>query len=233
MVNVRWKLSDLDLATMTDEHRFLIARDPQVCHGQATVRGTRILVSIILEALADGMTEAEILADYPTLTVDGIRAAAAYGAELARDEYPAVASARITIDHRIMGGLPCIAGTRIPVAMLVRMIEDGIPVETILEEYPQLEVEDVREALRLSPKRNEQLLKAESLVEDIGLADLAAHRDDGRFHEGATTDFLAEVEEAPEVAPPPPRQPDESLKGHIERGNTSHPARDQGSERTR
>jgi uncharacterized protein (DUF433 family) len=52
----------------------------------------RILVSIILDALADGMTEDEILDEYPTLTVEDIRAAAAYGAELARDEHPAVAS---------------------------------------------------------------------------------------------------------------------------------------------
>ena len=37
------------------------------------------------------MTEDEILPEYPTLTIDGIRAAAAYGADLARDEYPAVA----------------------------------------------------------------------------------------------------------------------------------------------
>jgi uncharacterized protein (DUF433 family) len=77
---------------MTEEQRTLVVRDPQVCHGQATVRGTRILVSIVLDSLADGMTEAEILAEYPTLTAEGIRAAAAYGAELARDEYPAVAA---------------------------------------------------------------------------------------------------------------------------------------------
>jgi uncharacterized protein (DUF433 family) len=77
---------------MTEEQRTLVVRDPQVCHGQATVRGTRILVSIILGALADGMTETEILAEYSTLTAEGIRAAAAYGAELARDEYPAVAA---------------------------------------------------------------------------------------------------------------------------------------------
>ena len=77
---------------MTDEQRTLIVRDPQICHGQATVRGTRILVSIILDALADGLTEDELLAEYPTLTVEGIRAAAAYGAELARDEFPAVAT---------------------------------------------------------------------------------------------------------------------------------------------
>ncbi len=77
---------------MTDDLQARIVRDPTVCHGQAVVRGTRIMVSIILDALADGMTEAEIIAEYPTLTREGIRAAAAYGAELARDEYPAVAA---------------------------------------------------------------------------------------------------------------------------------------------
>lgn len=70
----------------------MIVRDPTVCHGQAVVRGTRIMVSIVLDALADGMTEEEIIAEYPKLTVEGVRAAAAYGAELARDEYPAVAA---------------------------------------------------------------------------------------------------------------------------------------------
>lgn len=77
---------------MTEEQRAMIVRDPTVCHGQAVVRGTRIMVSIVLDALADGMAEEEIIAEYPTLTVEGIRAAAAYGAELARDEYPAVAA---------------------------------------------------------------------------------------------------------------------------------------------
>jgi len=77
---------------MTSEQRDLIVRDPMVCHGQAVIRGTRIMASVVLDCLAAGMTEREILDDYPTLTVDGIRAAAAHGAELARDEYPAVAS---------------------------------------------------------------------------------------------------------------------------------------------
>jgi uncharacterized protein (DUF433 family) len=70
----------------------LIVRDPRICHGQAVVRGTRVTVTVVLDALADGLTEAEILAEYPTLTSQGVRAAIAYGAELARDEYPAVAS---------------------------------------------------------------------------------------------------------------------------------------------
>jgi uncharacterized protein (DUF433 family) len=57
---------------------------------------------------------------------------------------------RIDIDHRIMDGLPCIAGTRIPVAMLVRLVAAGTPVETILEDYPQLEAEDIRDSLRFA-----------------------------------------------------------------------------------
>jgi uncharacterized protein (DUF433 family) len=64
----------------------LISADPAVCHGQACIRGTRIPVSVVLDCLADGMVEADIVAGYPTLTVEGIRAAAAYGAALAREE---------------------------------------------------------------------------------------------------------------------------------------------------
>ena len=75
---------------MTENQQRLIVRDPATCHGQATVRGTRVMVSVVLDNLAAGMTEAEMTAEYPGLDVAGIRAAAAYGAELARDEYPAV-----------------------------------------------------------------------------------------------------------------------------------------------
>lgn len=50
------------------------------------MRDTRVPVSVVLDSLAEGMTEDDILAGYPTLTVEGIRAAAAYGAALAREE---------------------------------------------------------------------------------------------------------------------------------------------------
>lgn len=70
-----------------------------------------------------------------------------------------MAFTRIKIDHRIMGGLPCIAGTRIPVAMLVRMIAAGTSAETILEQYPQLAEEDVREALRFAAANVDQQVK--------------------------------------------------------------------------
>lgn len=64
----------------------LISVDPQVAHGQACIRGTRIPVSVVLDCIAAGMADEAILAEYPTLTVDAIRAAAAYGALLAREE---------------------------------------------------------------------------------------------------------------------------------------------------
>jgi uncharacterized protein (DUF433 family) len=67
-----------------------------------------------------------------------------------------MAFTRIKIDHRIMGGLPCIDGTRIPVAMLVRMIAAGTAMETILEEYPQLTEDDLREALRFAAANVDQ-----------------------------------------------------------------------------
>jgi uncharacterized protein (DUF433 family) len=64
----------------------LITVDPNVCHGQACIKETRIPVSVVLDCLAAGMSEREILEEYPDLTVEGIRAAAAYGAALAREE---------------------------------------------------------------------------------------------------------------------------------------------------
>lgn len=76
---------------MTEGQRDLIVRDPKICHGQAIIRGTRVMVSVILDNLAAGLSEDEILAGYPSVTREGIRAAIAYGADLARDEYPAVA----------------------------------------------------------------------------------------------------------------------------------------------
>lgn len=72
--------------SMTGQHAALIAVDPEVVGGQAHVRGTRIPVSVVLDCLAAGLSEVEIQRQYPSLTVEGIRAAAAYGASLAREE---------------------------------------------------------------------------------------------------------------------------------------------------
>jgi uncharacterized protein (DUF433 family) len=62
-----------------------ISTDPNVCHGQVCIKGTRIPVSVVLDNLAAGVAEDEILRSYPALTRDAIRAATAYAAELARE----------------------------------------------------------------------------------------------------------------------------------------------------
>lgn len=54
---------------------------------------------------------------------------------------------RITIDPARMGGVPSIRGLRIPVATVVGMVAEGMGVEEILRNYPDLEKEDIREAL--------------------------------------------------------------------------------------
>jgi uncharacterized protein (DUF433 family) len=55
---------------------------------------------------------------------------------------------RITVDPEEMGGVPCIRRLRIPVATVVGMVADGMTEREILEGYPDLELEDIREALR-------------------------------------------------------------------------------------
>ena len=55
---------------------------------------------------------------------------------------------RITVDPKQMGGVPCIRRLRIPVATVVGMIADAMTEEEILRAYPDLERDDIREALR-------------------------------------------------------------------------------------
>lgn len=70
-----------------------IAIDPQVCFGKPCIKGTRIWVSLILDFLASGESEAQILAAYPHLQPDDIRAALAYAAEVARERIVPIPSA--------------------------------------------------------------------------------------------------------------------------------------------
>ena len=55
---------------------------------------------------------------------------------------------RITIDPAQMGGQPCIRGLRMPVATVVAMVADGMTADEIVREHPDLETEDIAEALR-------------------------------------------------------------------------------------
>ena len=62
---------------------------------------------------------------------------------------------RITINPDVMGGLPCIRGMRIPVATVMGMVADGMPVAEILDDFPDLEAEDIAAALRY-PEEDER-----------------------------------------------------------------------------
>jgi len=79
---------------MIDEHAFTrdelldrISINPNVCFGKPCIKGTRIWVSLILDFLASGMSQEEILKEYPGLTALDIQACLAYGAEMSRERH--------------------------------------------------------------------------------------------------------------------------------------------------
>jgi uncharacterized protein (DUF433 family) len=63
-----------------------ISVDPAVCHGKACIVGTRVLVSVVLDSLAEGLTPDEVAYEYPPIKADDVRAALGYAAALAREE---------------------------------------------------------------------------------------------------------------------------------------------------
>ncbi len=67
------------------EWREFVIVDPSICHGQACIRGTRVMVSAILDNVAAGESRESILESYPTISVEAISAAIAYAADLARE----------------------------------------------------------------------------------------------------------------------------------------------------
>ncbi|WP_409945774.1 DUF433 domain-containing protein [Rubrivirga sp. S365] len=67
-----------------------ITVDPQVCHGRACVRGTRVPVAVVLDNLAAGLSSDEITRSYPTVSAEAVRAALAYAADLAGERVVSV-----------------------------------------------------------------------------------------------------------------------------------------------
>jgi uncharacterized protein (DUF433 family) len=88
---VVWKAKESGMNPLLER----ITIDPEVCGGRPCIKGTRIWVSLVLDFLADGMTEAELLTEYPQLVHDDMLAAIAYGAEAARDHVVAVPVGRV------------------------------------------------------------------------------------------------------------------------------------------
>ena len=65
--------------------RDYISSDPMICRGQACIKGTRVVVTVILDSLADGLNAKEIAAYYPTVSEEEVQASMLYAAELAGD----------------------------------------------------------------------------------------------------------------------------------------------------
>ena len=115
------------MATSISPQHPRITSDYDICHEQPVVRGLRYPVWSVLEYLASGMTEAEILADYEGLEAEDFRACQAYAAFLVKK-----------ISQTLAGD-----GTRRPMTkqqMLAHLIEAGkVPPGTILNEQGQIQ----------------------------------------------------------------------------------------------
>lgn len=70
------------------DYRDIIVRDPQICGGQAVIRGTRVLLRTVLASLADGDSVDDILRDFPTLTRERVEAVIAFAAASAQEDLP-------------------------------------------------------------------------------------------------------------------------------------------------
>lgn len=73
---------------MTINYQSYIVRDPAICGGEAVVRGTRVTIRTVLASLAEGMSVAEILRDFPTLDESAVRAVIAFAAVSAEEDLP-------------------------------------------------------------------------------------------------------------------------------------------------
>ncbi len=78
-----------------DTYAGRIVRDPKICAGQPVFKGTRVTLRTVLASLAGGDSPEEILADFPSLSVEDIRAAIAFAAASAEEDLPAHALPRL------------------------------------------------------------------------------------------------------------------------------------------
>ncbi|MCC6589540.1 MAG: DUF433 domain-containing protein [Bryobacterales bacterium] len=69
-------------------YRDRIVRDPRIVGGEAVLKGTRVTLRTVLASLAEGATIAEILADFPSLSEEDVRAVIAFAAQSAQEDLP-------------------------------------------------------------------------------------------------------------------------------------------------
>jgi len=77
------------------DYQARIVRDPQTCGGEPVIKGTRVTLRTVLASLAEGATPEEILADFPSLTAEDLRAVVAFAATSAQEDLPVPAAPRI------------------------------------------------------------------------------------------------------------------------------------------
>ena len=132
-------------------HRITV--DPRVRWGTPCLRDTGTTVAHVVALDHAGLSLDRILDVCPELTLSDVDAALAWHRRYGdaglgpQPPEPGERHPRITADPSVQGGYPVIAGTRIPVDAVLGMWEEGLSIEEILEEYPDLEPDDVDAAL--------------------------------------------------------------------------------------
>ena len=76
------------------DYRRRIVRNPKICGGEPVIKGTRVTLRTVLASLAEGASIQEIIADFPTLTADDVRAVIAFAATSAEEDLPSPGTPR-------------------------------------------------------------------------------------------------------------------------------------------
>ena len=134
-----------------NDYSHIITIEPGKVGGRACIRDLGMTVGDVLEHLAGGKSEDEILGDFPDLTREDIRACLAFTAarERHREANPPERKAVndyshiITIEPNKRFGQPCIRGMRITVYDILEWLAGGMTDEEILDEFPELTLEDI------------------------------------------------------------------------------------------
>jgi uncharacterized protein (DUF433 family) len=143
-----WQLPD-QMAVSTNE---IVAPGPDI-----TDRPVSRVLLTMPDYVADGL--AHLLADLSRITSGFGGGSGIHAGSLAAALFRAAVSGeyrcpegvlnldRVSVDPRVMGGVPCLSGTRIPVATVAGMYAAGVSIEAILTDFPELREPDVRAAL--------------------------------------------------------------------------------------
>lgn len=115
------------------------------CIGRLCLKGHRIELKTIVELLESGWSTEEILREFPSVErnlVERVRENLHVLSRLVKS------MELVEIDPNKLAGLPVVRGTRVPVVRVIEMLEDGMSVQELIEEFPSLRLCDVEELLK-------------------------------------------------------------------------------------